>query len=482
MLETTVLTLADGVRIVVPDSLDLITPYVLREQGDFFEDELPFVRSLLEPGQTVIDIGANHGVYTLPMARKVGPTGHVWAFEPAPSTAQLLAQSIAVNGFGHVTLEQNAVSSTAGSAQLGLHAHSELRAIVHGVLTQASETVSLVTLDDCMDRYGWSNIDFIKIDAEGEESNIVKGGRRFFAELEPLVQYELKNDATDLNFDLIDRFAAIGYESYRLVLGLNILVPFDRKAAPDRYLLNLFCCKAARADRLAARGVLVRLRDLASTSEPARTSIEPADACYHWRHALAHMPYAAQLALEWEKTEKAAERREVDRALWFYARSRERKLPSVDRFLALQSSFLLLRGICDREPSHLRLASLARVAHDYGARAESVGAASRLVDSIRQTGTFDPSEPFLAPLERFESIAPGEALGNWLLAAALEHIEKRESFSTFYVGPSCRERLEAIEALGFTGSAMRRRLEVVRLRINRARAARGLPPIGATPP
>ena len=97
-----------------------------------------------------------------------------------------------------------------------------------------------------------------------------------------------------------------------------------------------------------------------------------------------------------------------------------------------------------------------------------MGAASRLVDSIRQTGTFDPSEPFLAPLERFESIAPGEALGNWLLAAALEHIEKRESFSTFYVGPSCRERLEAIEALGFTGSEMRRRLEVVRLRINRA--------------
>jgi hypothetical protein len=44
MAETTVLTLVDGVKIVVPDSLDLITPYVLREQQDFFEDELKFVR------------------------------------------------------------------------------------------------------------------------------------------------------------------------------------------------------------------------------------------------------------------------------------------------------------------------------------------------------------------------------------------------------------------------------------------------------
>ncbi len=118
MVDTAVLTLIDGVRIVVPDSLDLITPYVLREQHDYFEDELPFVRGLLRPGQNVIDIGANYGVYTLPMAQKVGASGHVWAFEPASSTAQFLAQGIAANGFEHVTLVQKAVSSAAGSGQL----------------------------------------------------------------------------------------------------------------------------------------------------------------------------------------------------------------------------------------------------------------------------------------------------------------------------------------------------------------------------
>src|ERR1700732_1334830 len=83
MLDAIVLTMVDGVRIVVPDSLDLITSYVLREQQDFFEDELPFVRRLLQPGQNVIDIGANYGTYALPMAKKVGAAGHVWAFEPS---------------------------------------------------------------------------------------------------------------------------------------------------------------------------------------------------------------------------------------------------------------------------------------------------------------------------------------------------------------------------------------------------------------
>jgi len=181
---TTTLTLVDGVQIVVPDSLDLITPYVLQEQQDWFEDEIKFLRHLLQPGQNVIDIGANYGVYTLSMAKKVGSTGRVWAFEPASSTARLLADGIAVNGFAHVALEQSALSSTPGTAQLSLNQNSELNSLVHGnPSTNASETVALTTLDECMKRYDWQNIDFVKIDAEGEESNILKGGERFFAEL-----------------------------------------------------------------------------------------------------------------------------------------------------------------------------------------------------------------------------------------------------------------------------------------------------------
>ena len=300
MVDTVVLTLVDGVRIVVPDSLDLITPYVLREQQDFFEDELPFVRQVLQSGENVIDIGANYGVYTLPMAQKVGASGHVWAFEPSASTAQFLAQGIEANGFGHVTLEQKAVSSEPGSAQLALHVHSELRSIVHGAVQPGgSERVSLVTLDECMDHFRWRDIDLIKIDAEGEEANILKGGRRFFANLAPLVQYELRTNAADMNFELIRDFAAIGYDSYRLLPGLNLLVPFDIESPPDSYLLNLFCCNAVRAERLFARGLLLRSGDLAGGSKSPGTSASPGTE-YHWRHSLAHLAYAVPLASVWE--------------------------------------------------------------------------------------------------------------------------------------------------------------------------------------
>jgi protein O-GlcNAc transferase len=479
MLDTAVLTLIDGVRIVVPDSLDLITPYVLREQQDFFEDELPFVRRLLRPGQNVIDIGANYGVYTLPMAQKVGASGHVWAFEPSSSTAQFLAQGITANGFGHVTLVQEAVSSAAGSGQLTLHVHSELRSIVHGADPPGgSEFVSLVTLDDCMDRYRWLDIDLIKIDAEGEEANIVKGGRRFFANLAPLVQYELKKNATDVNFALIRDFAAIGYDSYRLLPGLNLLVPFDAESPPDSYLLNLFCCKAARADQLAARGVLLRAADLTGAGESLgrNRSRNEAGASYHWRQALAHMAYAEPLASVWGMVEEAGESADVLQALSFYARSRDAALSMTDRFRSLEASFLQLSAVCVRDPSRLRLASLARIAHDYGERTVAVNALTKLSEAIRRTGVVDVNEPFLPPLERFDSIAPGETIGKWIFGAVLEQLEQREWFSSFYAGPGARDRLEAILALGFGSPAIERRLDLVRLRIDRARAAKGLPP------
>ncbi len=469
MLDSVVLTLLDGVRIVVPDSLDLITPYVLREQQDFFEDELPFVRQLLQPGQHVIDIGANYGVYTLPMAQKVGARGHVWAFEPASGTAQFLAQSIAANGFSQVTLEQKAVSSKPGSAQLALHVHSELRSIVHGTDSPGgSETVSVVTLDECMDRYRWTDIDLIKIDAEGEESNIVKGGLRFFAELAPLVQYELKN-ALDPNFGLISEFKAIGYDSYRLLPALNLLVPFDAASPSDPYLLNLFCCNAARAGLLAKSGALLRSADLAGANDSL-------DARHRWRRALAPLPYAAPLASAWEVAEQAGESADVLQALALYARSRDAALTMAERFRSLEASYLQFTGICRQRPSRLRLASFARVAHDFGQRAVAVKALTELLESIRLKGA-DPNEPFLAPLERFDSIPPGEALEKWILGAVLEQLERREHYSTFYVGPSALDRLEAIHALGFGNPDMERRLDLVRLRINRARAAKGLAPI-----
>jgi FkbM family methyltransferase len=457
---TTTLDLVDGVRIVVPDSLNLITPYVLLEQQDWFEDEIKFVRRLLRPGQRVIDIGANYGVYTLSMAKAVGPTGRVWAFEPASGTANLLAEGIAANGFGQVVLERSALSSACGTAQLSLNENSELNALAQGQpLTGASENVPVTTLDESLKTHGWRDIDFVKIDAEGEESRILKGGERFFAELSPLVQYEVK-DGAQVHLELAQAFEALGYESYRLIPGLDVLAPFDPRSTPDGFLLNLFCCKPDRAGRLAADGLLV---DPAARAPTRGTALRNSHS-YGWRQTLARLPYGAQLAGRWEQTMAAGNGAEVDEALCLYAASRDTSLAAGERLAALEASFNLLKDLCGRQASHLRLASLARVSQEYGERSGAASALGQLANAVFQDNHVDTSEPFLAPGQRFDSVPPGEAIGNWVMAAVMEQYERLGSYSSFYTGVSARKRLETIRRLGFGSAEMERRLRLVQSR------------------
>jgi len=465
-VRTAVLEIVDGVRVVVPDSLDLITPYVLREQHDWFEDEIKFLRRSLQPGQRVIDIGANYGVYTLSLARVVGPTGHVWAFEPATSTADLLAEGIAANGFAHVTLERCALSDASGVAQLALNANSELNALIHDPSAASeSETVALATLDDLLATHDWGKIDFVKIDAEGEEANIIKGGRQFFAERSPLVQYEIKA-GDSIHLDLVKAFAAIGYKSYRLVPGLDVLTPFNADLAPDPYLLNLFCCKPDCASRLAAQGYLV---DPSITPSPkgwkrwfpfgGTTKDRDAQA---WRYLL-KLPYGALLAPVWEQT-IAASSGEVEKGLSQYALSRDKSLSSEDRLAALESAFDQFMTLCKRAPSRLRLASLARMARDYGARSVAVTSLMRLNEMIARERRVDPSEPFLAPGKRFDSIPPGKSMGDWMRAAVLEELERLASYSSFYSGRSAWDHLEMIRTFNFGDDEMERRRHLIQQR------------------
>jgi hypothetical protein len=226
--------------------------------------------------------------------------------------------------------------------------------------------------------------------------------------------------------------------------------------------LNLFCCKSDRAAALAARGLLLR------ASDACGPEVFDRNAGYHWRRALAHLPYAASFVPAWEEAETAANSGGIIRALSLYARSRDSAESLANRFGALEAAYSSLNELSAGEPTRLRLASLARVAHDFGDRGSAVNALTRLLALIHKNGV-DPSEPFLAPFERFDSIAPEPNAAHWLVAAVLEQLEHLEQFSSFYAGPNARERLEDIRALGLGSPEMSRRRNMVERRFFRDR-------------
>lgn len=464
----TTLKIVDDISVVVPDSLNLITPYVLREQGDWFEDEIKFVRLLLKPGQKAIDIGANYGLFTLSMAKVVGPLGNVWAFEPASSTAAFLADSLAINGFSQVTLDQRALSEKAGTAQLNLNDNSELNELIRGgAAAGTSETVSLISLDDAMTQYGWSDITFVKIDAEGEEAAIIRGGSNFFQTLSPLIQYEVRA-GNAVHIELVRAFEDVGYASYRLVPGLNALIPFDAEAEFDAYLLNLFCCKPDRAEKLAADGQLVMIAEMVASSSAMQSDDLlqefSVDSVYFWQKKLTVFPYGAHLCDDWRQTISQGKSAEVEKALALHAVSHDSELPLLKRVFALKTSLDILRALCNAQPEFLRYASLARVAMEFGARMIGVGALTRLYELATKSKQVNPTEPFLATSERFDTLDPKGAMGNWIACSILEEIERNSSFSSFYTGRSSLHRLQAIQHFNFGSPEMARRLALVQQR------------------
>jgi FkbM family methyltransferase len=469
MSSSTTLTLVNGVRIVVPESLDQVITYVLSEQQDWFEDEIKFLRHLLQQGDKAIDIGANYGVYTLSMAQTVGPSGHIWAFEPASDTARMLAEGIAANCFSQVTLGQLALSNVKGTAQFFLDHDSVMNSLTPGNTPGAVETVSVLSLDDCLVNYGWQSIDFVKIDAEGEELNIIKGGGRFFSEFSPLVQHEVSDDP-QIRQQMEQEFTALGYKTYLLVPGLNLLRPFDVMKEDTGFLINLFSCKPDRAAQLAARGFLVDTVEPYVSGTGLERFLEKIRTCpeYRWQRSLCRFPYGELLNNIWGETITAGQSSGVEEVLSFYAASRDAFLSAGERLSALTLCYTRFQEICQSEPSFLRLASFSRVARAYGARAKAVHALKRQLDVITTQNQVAVGEPFLVPSERFDVIPPGDGFGKWILTAILEEYERIMAYSTFYTGDSSLERLEAIRDSGFSCEEMQRRLKFLQIRLTQA--------------
>jgi FkbM family methyltransferase len=468
MTPKTVLPIAGGSKVVVPDSLDLITTYVVREQEDWFEDEIKFLRILLKPGQKVIDIGANYGLYTLSMANAIGSEGRLWAFEPGSSTAAYLKESLVVNRIEMVVLDQRALSEQAGTARLSLNANAELNELVRdGGDGRLTEEVALTSLDEAQQYYGWSDIDFIKIDAEGEEAAIIKGGRRFLEKNSPLIQYEIKAGAA-YHLDLVRLFSDIGYLSYRLIPGLNVLVPFNPNETIDPFLLNLFCCKADRAAKLATEGYLVlddaEWRNPDSSDTAAVLAQRLGVEAHGWRSYLLRLPYGRMLSDVWQTSGRGQQFAAIEKAIALHSIANDKREDTVIRVMALRSCFNILSECVRQEPSGFRRMTLARVAGDYGMRGIGVSALTALIQEIQTTNQLDFSEPFLAASERFDLIDPKGQVSNWIFAGLLETYERKSSFSSYYTGNSALQRLEVMGQLGYASPEMERRLGLVKQR------------------
>jgi FkbM family methyltransferase len=149
-----------------------------------------FMSRFVEPGMTVIDVGANFGYYTVLFGEAVGSGGRVVAVEPVPSTARLLALSIELNGYTrYTTLHEVALGRNAsGEAHMFVPSHEPKNALV--VPSARSDTIKVKSTNLDTSLKGFDRVDLIKIDAEGAELDILSGMEAVIAKHQPAVVLE----------------------------------------------------------------------------------------------------------------------------------------------------------------------------------------------------------------------------------------------------------------------------------------------------
>jgi FkbM family methyltransferase len=459
-MDTAILPMVDGCRVVVPDKVTQITSYVLAEQQDWFEDELRFIRRMLQPGSVCIDVGAGLGVYSLSMARRVGSTGRVIAFEPFSSNANLLAQSIFVNQMPWIQLDRRAVTDRSGTVELLPSSFSESTCVHHADRDGPRHTIPVkaTKLDDFVSESSMSRIDVIKIDAEGEEAAIIRGAGELLRRQSPVILYEIRAH-TIQDLGIAESLAEFGYESYRLVPGLNLLVPIEPRKSLDSFVLNLFACKPETADQLAKARMLVRDRDIAERRSAKLTAPATESSPYDYRQWLIKQPFAEGAVKDWKRTVSAGKSEPVVEALQLYGISRDILREPIDRYLALTSAFSIMSKLCEHPTiEYARAATLARIALDLGMRSAALTSLARLMQSYHTQRRIDTSEPFLSPSSRFDAIRPRDAIGSWLVASATEAFEYARHYSSFWAEEDSIQRLESIRDLGYASDETTRRL------------------------
>jgi len=147
--------------------------------GKFEVAETNFVTRFLRDGMTILDIGAHHGFYTLLASKLVGPTGKVVSFEPSPRECVRLERHIRLNNCANVRIEQIALGASPGKAELFLVEGTEdycnsLRPPAVNAETR-KVPVKVTTLDEFLPATGLTGVDFIKLDVEGAELDVLKG-------------------------------------------------------------------------------------------------------------------------------------------------------------------------------------------------------------------------------------------------------------------------------------------------------------------
>jgi FkbM family methyltransferase len=198
--------LAAGYRICVSPSEHLA--YLLGTAEPHLQR---IIKEYVNVGDVVYDIGANIGYVSLSLARRVGASGSVVAFEPVPQTIALLRRNLQINGITNIQALEIAASDRRGKATMRVTENSSTASLIwHRNDPSANEVqIETISIDELVESGRLSTPSFVKIDVEGAEDKVLLGLRRTLAAGGPVLFVECSDAGRETAWHLLRE---LGYD------------------------------------------------------------------------------------------------------------------------------------------------------------------------------------------------------------------------------------------------------------------------------
>ena len=164
--------------------------YIFR---DALEPEFEHLERFLVPGGTFIDVGANTGIYTLKAGKYLSANGGtVIALEPFPEVLATLYHNVRANGFANVRLRNFCAGERTHATAFWMNFD---RPHSFSISKRDEKAISfstlVVALDELVEWEGLSRLDYLKIDVEGVEAQVLAGARKIISRFRPIIQVEV---------------------------------------------------------------------------------------------------------------------------------------------------------------------------------------------------------------------------------------------------------------------------------------------------
>ena len=175
-------------------------------EGDNYEPELFFLDRFIELGDVFIDVGANTGIYSMKAAKKIGENGLVIACEPFIGVFESLIKSVEINRFNNVRLRNFCIGAKKEISKFYFNYNKPNSFSLLKLDSGASSiNILVLSLDELIQWENLNKVNYIKIDAEGAENDILSGSFKTILNFKPIIQletfnFEIRNKLSDYRF------------------------------------------------------------------------------------------------------------------------------------------------------------------------------------------------------------------------------------------------------------------------------------------